>query len=320
MSLDSDLIDAARTAARNAADVHRVEVGHLGPDDWSEKGTADFVTEVDREAERRIIRHLRDRFPSHAFLAEEGTDTEEDTDTEEPGQSQDGSVEAAVVPPGGGSPILWIIDPLDGTTNWLHGYPEYAVSIAAVDAEGLRAAVVINSATGEEFDAVRGAGSRCDGQTIRTSDVADLRLGLVGTGFPFKRRELLPGYLRALGDVLSHSSGVRRAGAAALDLCALASGRLDAFWEFWLMPWDVAAGVLIVKEAGGVFEPLRIADDPAVSAAGTEGARFVRMCSGEAEIEVPGGGAYIAANRHLLPALCEVLRADLPGATPEPSS
>jgi myo-inositol-1(or 4)-monophosphatase len=315
MSLNSDLIDAARIAARDAADVHRVEVGHLGPDDWSEKGTADFVTEVDREAERRIIRHLRDRFPSHAFLAEEGTDTEEGAGAGEPGNT-------------GEAGILWIIDPLDGTTNWLHGYPEYAVSIAAIDAEGLRAAVVINSATGEEFDAVRGAGSRCNGRAIRTSEVADLRLGLVGTGFPFKRRQLLPRYLRALGDVLVHSSGVRRAGAAALDLCALSCGRLDAFWEFWLMPWDVAAGVLIVKEAGGVFESLRIADEPALNAAGTEGARFVRMCSGKADfnlpgggtgVNVPGGGAYVAANRHLLPALCEALGAILPGSTPKAS-
>jgi hypothetical protein len=134
MSLDADLIDAARTAARKAAEVHRVELGHLSPENWSEKGTADFVTEVDREAERRIIRHLQDRFPTHSFLAEEGTNAREPINT--------------------GAPIQWIIDPLDGTTNWLHGYPEYAVSIAALDADGLRAAVVINSATGEEFDAV----------------------------------------------------------------------------------------------------------------------------------------------------------------------
>jgi myo-inositol-1(or 4)-monophosphatase len=311
MSLDVELIDAARTAARKAADVHRVELGHLGPESWSEKGTADFVTEVDREAERRIIRHLQDRFPTHSFLAEEGTNIQEPASAEQGPATREA--------PNTRAPIRWIIDPLDGTTNWLHGYPEYAVSIAALDADGLRAAVVINSATGEEFDAVRGGGTRCDGRPVRTSEVRDLRLGLVGTGFPFKHREFVPRYLRALGDVLIHSSGVRRAGAAALDLCALARGRLDAFWEFWLMPWDVAAGVLIVREAGGAFGPLRISDDAAVSAAGTEGARFVRLCSGDAAGEPPGGGAYIAANRHLLPALCVVLGADLPAAAPASS-
>ena len=289
MSLDAQLVDAALTAARDAASLHRGEAGRPDPSEWSEKGTADFVTEVDREAERRIIGHLKARFPGHAFLAEEGT-------------SDEGHEPA----------IRWIIDPLDGTTNWLHEYPEYAVSLAALDQDGLRVAVVLNSATGDEFDAIRGRGARRNGESIQTSEIGDLRLGLIGTGFPFKRLELLPRYLRSLGDVLAHTSGVRRAGAAALDLCALAAGRLDAFWEFWLWPWDVAAGALIVREAGGVFEPLLIADDPHVRAAGGEGGRFVRMCSGEVPDGVLGGGAYIAANRHLLPALREVLGARAP--------
>jgi myo-inositol-1(or 4)-monophosphatase len=319
MSLDTQLVDAALTAAREAAALHRGEVGRLDRSEWSEKGTADFVTEVDREAERRIIRHLSARFPEHAFLAEEGTHTEDDANAGEgaradAGTGADASTEAGQGTQGRAHPIRWIIDPLDGTTNWLHDYPEYAVSIAAFDDEGLRVGVVVNSSTGDEFDAIRGGGSRRNGEPIHTSELDDLRLGLIGTGFPFKQRELLPRYLRSLGDVLGHSSGVRRAGAAALDLCALAMGRLDAFWELWLMPWDVAAGALIVLEAGGVFEPLHIVDDPLVRAAGREGARFVRSCSGRVEGGAPGGGAYIAANRHLLPALREVLGAVAPAA------
>ncbi len=154
--------------------------------------------------------------------------------------------------------MLWIIDPLDGTTNFLHGYPEYAVSIAAHDAAGLRAAVVLNSATGELFEATRGGGARRDGQDIRVSDMDDLDLALVGTGFPFKKLHVLPAYLETMSRVLRSTAGIRRAGAAALDLCDLACGRLDAFWEYWLMPWDVAAGALIVREAGGVFEELEV--------------------------------------------------------------
>jgi myo-inositol-1(or 4)-monophosphatase len=234
---DRELLDAALEAGRAAAEVHRRGAARLDPSEWTEKGPADFVTEVDREAERRILETLGGRFPGHAFLAEEGT-----------GGAADASGEAA--------PFRWIVDPLDGTTNWLHGYPEHAVSIAGADADGLRVAVVVNSATGETFTGVRGQGARRDGAPIRVSGVERLHLALVGTGFPFKNRDLLPGYLKSLGRVIRATSGVRRGGAAALDLCDLACGRLDAFWETWLMPWDVAAGALIVREAGGSFGPL----------------------------------------------------------------
>jgi myo-inositol-1(or 4)-monophosphatase len=310
MNLDEQLVDAALAAAREAAALHRSEAGRLDPSGWSEKGTADFVTEVDREAERGIIRSLAARFPEHVFLAEEGTQVEEGTHAEAGPKADEG-------PKGHLAPIRWIIDPLDGTTNWLHDYPEYAVSIAAFDDEGLRVGVVVNSATGDEFDAGRGRGSRRNGDPIHTSELRDIRLGLIGTGFPFKRREFLPRYLRSLGEVLARSSGVRRAGAAALDLCALAMGRLDAFWEFWLMPWDVAAGALILQEAGGVFESLHIPDDPLVRAAGEEGALFVRACSGDVGGLFTGsgglgGGAFIAANPYLLPDLRQILGAERP--------
>jgi myo-inositol-1(or 4)-monophosphatase len=233
-----ELLEVAIEAAEAAAAVHRAGAGRLGPADWGEKGRSDFVTEVDIEAERHIVETILKRFPNHSILAEEGGETlaahREDT------------------------PIRWIIDPLDGTTNWLHGYPEYEASIAAEDASGLRVGVVLNSASGECFEAVRGEGARMNGSTISVSTLTDLELALVGTGFPFKQLDILPAYLDTFSTVLRGTAGIRRAGAAALDLCDVACGRLDAFFEFHLMPWDVAAGGLIVREAGGHFEPLTV--------------------------------------------------------------
>ncbi|MFQ5747284.1 MAG: inositol monophosphatase family protein [Gemmatimonadota bacterium] len=263
---DRALLAAAREAALAGADVHRDAAGRAGRAGWSEKGRSDFVTEVDLEAERRIAGVLGAAFPEHPILAEEGTDEAGRTGRD-------------------GSGLRWIVDPLDGTTNWLHGYPEHAVSIAAEDARGLRVGVVVNSATGEVYEAARGAGSRRNGAPIRVSGATDLRLALVGTGFPFKKADLVAPYLATFERVLAGTSGIRRAGAAALDLCALACGRLDAFWELWLMPWDVAAGALIVREAGGVFEPLDV--PPGAAADGWE----LRP------------GAFIAANGSLLAGL-----------------
>jgi myo-inositol-1(or 4)-monophosphatase len=225
---------------------------------------------VDVESERVIVSTLLDRFPDHRILAEEGSENE---------------------PAVGEEPIRWIIDPLDGTTNWLHGYPEYAVSIAAEDAEGLRVAVVLNSATGELFEATRGGGALRDGQAFRTSGIDRLDLALVGTGFPFKKLNVLPGYLETFSRVLRSTAGIRRAGAAALDLCDLACGRLDAFWEYWLMPWDVAAGALIVREAGGVFEPL---DVPGIESGGKAAGMSADMPAGL------GPGAFLGANAKLI--------------------
>lgn len=260
--MDESLLEAAREAAEAAAAVHREARGGVDPSRWSEKGRSDFVTEVDVEAERRIVATIGRRFPGHAILAEEGSGGE--------------GPEA-----GATAPIRWVVDPLDGTTNWLHGYPEYAVSLAAVDASGPRVGLVLNSATGERFEAVRGGGARREGEAIRVSEIADLRLALVGTGFPFKKLDALPAYLAAFSRVLRATSGIRRAGSAALDLCDLACGRLDAFFEYWLMPWDVAAGALIVREAGGVFERLE--------APGVPG-------PGHAVVpDLPPGG-YLAAN------------------------
>ena len=260
------MLEVARRAADAAAQVHRDGSGRRDPAEWTEKGRSDFVTEVDVEAERRIVEIIRESFAGHDVMAEEGTDDSAS----------------------GGSGFRWIIDPLDGTTNWLHGYPEYAVSLAVEDEDGLLVGLVLNSATGERFEATRGGGATLDGIPIRVSCVADLEHALVGTGFPFKRLDVLPAYLTTFERVLCHTSGIRRAGAAALDLCDLACGRLDAFFEYWLMPWDVAAGALIVREAGGVFERLEVpglesGDDQSVDSSVDPGRRLTQ-------------GGFVAAN------------------------
>lgn len=272
------LLAIARRAAEAAGEVHREARGGIDPSDWNEKGRSDFVTEVDVEAERRIVEIIQNQFPEHLILAEEGTG-EDRSDASRPGLHPGGEEER----------IRWIIDPLDGTTNWLHGYPEYAVSIAAEDVEGLVAGLVLNTAIGERFEAHRGGGATLDGSPIEVSRVARLEHALVGTGFPFKKLEMMPAYLDTFGRVLSRTSGIRRAGAAALDLCDLACGRLDAFFEYWLMPWDVAAGALIVREAGGLFEPLDVPGQPLRPGADSHDVARERIS--------PGG--FLAANGEL---------------------
>ncbi len=295
-ALTEALLETSLAAARQAAELQRRLAGTLGPDQWSEKGTSDFVTEVDRESERLILAKVLERFPHHRILAEENT------------LAEAGAVErtAGPVADTADDSILWIIDPLDGTTNWLHGYPEYAVSIATLDARGLRTGLVLNSATGELFTAVREGGAKRNDETIHVSEVVETRLALLGTGFPFKKSELVPGYLQALGAMLEHTSGVRRAGAAALDLCDLACGRLDAFWEHWLMEWDVAAAALIVQEAGGTFAPLPTSGDPLLEAAVSGGRRICAAFAGAGRLDEALGGGFIAGNGALETAITEL--------------
>jgi myo-inositol-1(or 4)-monophosphatase len=219
--------------------VHRAYLGRVPVEDWSEKGIADFVTHVDREAEACIVARIRTRFPDHTLLAEEAE------------SERDG---------GSGVPLTelghhewtWIIDPLDGTTNYLHRYPMYAVSIGVAFRGELRAAVVVNSVTGEEWVAAKDGGARLNGVPVRVSGIDRLARALIGTGIPFRALDVMPLYTRQLERVVRNSSGVRRAGSAALDLCHVATGYFDGFWELGLAPWDVAAGALIVREAGGI--------------------------------------------------------------------
>ena len=239
-----ELVATALAAARGAAAVHREHLGRVRVRDWSEKGVADFVTHVDRTAEAQIIEQIRGRFPEHRILAEEETG------------DRGGSGHVA-----DRSGWLWIIDPLDGTTNYLHGYPMYAVSIGVARDGELVAGMVLNSATGQEWTAVRGAGAWLGNDRVRVSPIDALPHALIGTGFPFKALHLLPEYTAQLAAVLRATAGVRRAGSAALDLCHVATGWFDGFWELTLAPWDVAAGALIVREAGGVVTRLDGGDD-----------------------------------------------------------
>jgi myo-inositol-1(or 4)-monophosphatase len=219
--------EAAREAARRAGVVLRRRFRETAALQVETKGLHDFVTEVDREAETAVIDHLRSLYPEHAILAEE---------------SAPRAPEAA---------LRWIVDPLDGTTNFIHGVPTFAVSIALEDREGLLAGVVYDPFHDEMFHAHRGGGAYLDGAPIRCTHVPALDDALIATGFPFRELERLDRYLSAFRAFVRGTSGLRRAGSAALDLAFTACGRYDGFWEVGLSPWDIAAGALLVREAGG---------------------------------------------------------------------
>ena len=225
------MLNIAIRAARAAGDVIIRQIDHVQDLPVTKKSRNDFVTEVDKHAEIAIIDTLRNSFPNHAFLAEES------------GQKGD-------------SPYLWIIDPLDGTTNYLHGFPQYAVSIALQHKGELVQAVVYDPLRQELFTASRGEGAMLNNKRIRVSKQKSLEGALLGTGFPFKEQERLNEYLDSFKALFPMTAGIRRAGAASLDLAYVACGRLDGFWEFGLKPWDMAAGALLIKEAGGMISDI----------------------------------------------------------------
>ena len=226
---DAELLDIALDAARAAAVVIRDATAGRGGLVWEAKGRSDFVSEVDKAAERSIADIVDRRCAGASMLGEELS---------------------PLALSGGGT--VFIADPLDGTTNFLHGYPEYSTSIGVARDGALRAAVVLNVARGEEFTARKGAGAFRDGERIAVSTLREPARALIGTGFPFKTLEKLPRYLGQFSLVMQGTAGIRRAGSAALDMSNVACGRFDAFWELVLSPWDVAAGILLVQEAGGV--------------------------------------------------------------------
>ena len=191
------------------------------------KGAIDLVTEADTASEKVIIQTLRKPFPDHAIMAEESGETAGDQD------------------------CLWIVDPLDGTTNFAHQVGLFAVSIAFAHQGRLAVGVVLNPLSGELFTAAAGQGATLNGRSIRVSAVEDLGESLLVTGFPYNFAQFMPTMMGRFSRCLKASQGVRRLGAAALDLCYVASGRFEAFWEENLKPWDTAAGVLIAREAGG---------------------------------------------------------------------
>jgi myo-inositol-1(or 4)-monophosphatase len=220
------LRDAAVELAREAGSLLRAGYGTIHAPE--RKGRIDLVTEFDRRSERLLLSRIAERFPGHAVLAEES------------------GAHAA-----GGATVRWLVDPLDGTTNFAHNYPFFAVSIG-VEAEGeLVAGAVYDPVREEMFAAARGAGAALNGSPIRVSDVARVEDALLVTGFPYTVRERLDEILALFRDFLIRAQGVRRDGSAALNLCYLAMGRFDGFWELSLAPWDMAAGVLVVREAGG---------------------------------------------------------------------
>src|SRR5262245_15210783 len=225
------MLNIAVKAARRAGAIINRASRNLDIVSVREKAANDFVSDVDREAEAAIIKTLRDAYPDHSILAEES------------GAS-------------GKSEYRWNVDPLDGTTNYLHGFPQYAVAIALMHRETVTQAVVYDPGRNDLFTATRGRGAFLNDQRMRVSKRAELKAGLIGTGFPFRQLDHLETYLAILRDIMKNSAGVRRAGSAALDLAYVAAGRLDAFWELGLGPWDMAAGSLLITEAGGLVGDL----------------------------------------------------------------
>ena len=220
-------IKAARAAGsiinRAALDLEVLKVGSKGPND--------FVTEVDQAAEQAIIDILLEAYPGHGILAEES------------GRSQGSK----------NSEFTWIIDPLDGTTNFVHGFPVYAVSIALAHRNVVQQAVVYDPTRNDMFYASRGRGSFVNDRRLRVSRRTRLSDSLVGTGFPFRKGDNFKRYVKMFEEIMQSCAGLRRPGAAALDLCYVAAGYYDGFFETGLNPWDVAAGSLIITEAGGLI-------------------------------------------------------------------
>ena len=220
-------------AAARAADIIRAGAERRERLTWETKTRGDFVSEIDVAAEMAIEEIVRSRHPGSGLLAEE--------------------MSSDLTPRAG---LVFVADPLDGTTNFLHGFPWYAVSIAAMIDGDVVAGAVLNAANGELFTATKGGGARKNGQPISVSKIDEPIRSLVATGFPFKEGAPIEEYLGVLPRIMRETSGLRRPGAAALDLADVACGRFEAFWELTLMPWDIAAGILLVREAGGVITDL----------------------------------------------------------------
>jgi myo-inositol-1(or 4)-monophosphatase len=228
------MLGIAVKAARRAGSVINRGARDIDLLTITSKGPKDFVSEVDREAERTIVETLLATYPDHAILAEEGTAKGDNADAEN----------------------VWIIDPLDGTTNFLHGFPQYCVSIALAQRGQVTQGVVYDPVRNDLFTATRGRGAFLNDRRIRVSRRQHLRDCLIGTGFPFRDGSYLDTYLRMMKTMIEQTAGLRRPGAAALDLAYVAAGFYDGFWEVGLNAWDVAAGSLLIQEAGGLIGDL----------------------------------------------------------------
>jgi myo-inositol-1(or 4)-monophosphatase len=232
-----DFLEAAVEAAQRAGEFISANRGTLSSADIGLKDAFDFVTRVDKESEKMIIDFIMKRFPGHHFLAEESI--------------HEGETEG----------YRWIIDPLDGTTNYIHGFPMSAVSIALQFQREIIVGVVFDPFRKELFTAIKGEGAFLDGGKITVSTVSAMESALIATGFPFKRKNLVDHYLALFKNIFLEVSDIRRAGSAALDLAYLACGRFDGFFEIGLSPWDCAAASLMIKESGGVVTNFGGGDD-----------------------------------------------------------
>ncbi|MFO1312041.1 MAG: inositol monophosphatase family protein [Burkholderiales bacterium] len=228
------MLTTAVKAARRAGNIINRGARDLDLLTVTAKGPKDFVSEIDRGAEAAIVETLLAAYPDHAILAEEGTNKGANPDAD----------------------YVWIIDPLDGTTNFLHGFPQYCVSIALAHKNVVQQGVIYDPVRNDLFTATRGRGAFLNDRRIRVSRRTHLRDCLVGTGFPFRDGSYLDTYLQMMKAMITHTAGLRRPGAAALDLAYVAAGFYDGFWEVGLNPWDVAAGSLLVLEAGGLIGDL----------------------------------------------------------------
>ena len=228
------MLTTAVKAARRAGNIITRGARDLDLLTVTTKGPKDFVSEVDRAAEAAIVETLHAAYPDHAILAEEGTARDKNRDAEN----------------------VWIIDPLDGTTNFLHGFPQYCVSIALAHKGVVTQGVIYDPVRNDLFTATRGRGAFLNDRRMRVSRRTQLRDCLIGTGFPFRDGSFLDTYLRMMGAMIQQTAGLRRPGAAALDLAYVAAGFYDGFFEIGLNPWDVAAGSLLVLEAGGLIGDL----------------------------------------------------------------
>lgn len=227
------MLTIASRVARTAGETIFRSLEKIDLIDVHAKGLNDYVTEVDRTVEAYLVDQLRKTYPGHSFLLEESGLIE--------GRGKDAEWQ-------------WIIDPLDGTTNFIHGFPQFAISMAVTCKGVLEHALIYDPIRKEEFSASRGYGAQMNGRRLRVTQRKSLEGALIGTGFPFRDDQAthIDQYLGMFKTIATQSAGIRRAGAASLDLAYVAAGRLDGFWEFGLQPWDIAAGALIVREAGGL--------------------------------------------------------------------
>jgi len=226
------MLNIAVKAARRAGAIINRASQDIGTLTIKSKNFNDFVSEVDVAAERAIIDTLKDAYPSHGFLGEESGSTSHQSD------------------------FIWIIDPLDGTTNFLHSFPQYCVSIALQHKGEITQAVIYEPNRNDLYTATKGRGAFLNDKRIRVSKCDKLQEALIGTGFPFRDFKYLDDYLHMFKSMIQKTTGIRRAGSAALDLAYVASGSLDGFWEIGLSPWDIAAGGLLIQEAGGIVTDL----------------------------------------------------------------